>query len=139
MANTALDELKVNTRVKLVALWCAVMFCYVYGDYFALYIPNEAQKLVSGDTLLNNPFKVLAASVLMAFPPLVIVMSVMASARVARTLNIVFGFVFTAIMVLVAATSIDPDWAAYVFYALLESIITVVIIWQAWNWPKASS
>lgn len=139
MSKSALEELKVNTRVKLVALWTAVMFCYVYGDYFALYIPGEAGKLVSGDTLLNSPIKVFAASVLMAIPPLVIFASVMARATVARLLNIIFGFVFTAIMLLIAITSIPvtPKVAAYVFYAVLESVLTIVIIGQAWKWPKS--
>lgn len=139
MSKSALEELKVNTRVKLVALWTAVMFCYVYGDYFALYIPGEAGKLVSGDTLLNSPIKVFAASVLMAIPPLVIFASVMARATVARLLNIIFGFVFTAIMLLIAITSIPvtPKVAAYVFYAVLESVLTIVIIGQAWKWPES--
>jgi len=138
MNTGVLDEAKVNIRVKLACLWVALMFLYVYGDYFALYIPGEAGKLVSGDTLLNNPFKVFAASILMAIPPLVIIACVMARPAVARILNIIFGFIFTAIMLMIAATSIDPEWAAYVFYAFVESAITLVIVWQAWNWPKNS-
>jgi Family of unknown function (DUF6326) len=135
----ALNEFKLNTRLKLVALWTAVMFCYVYGDYFALYIPGEASKLVSGDTLLNNPLRVFAASVLMALPPFVIIASVLARASVAKWLNIIFGFIFTAIMILIAVTSIPitPEVSAYVFYAVLESAITITIIWQAGKWPNA--
>lgn len=131
--------MSVNIRIKLVALWAALMFFYIYGDYFALYIPQEASKLVSGDTLLNSPLKLFAASVLLSIPPLVIIASVMASATLARILNIIFGVVFTAIMLLIAATSIAPEWAAYVFYALVESVITIVIVWQAWNWPKTNT
>jgi Family of unknown function (DUF6326) len=135
----ALNEFKLNTRLKLVTLWTAVMFCYVYGDYFALYIPGEASKLVSGDTLLNNPLRVFAASVLMALPPFVIIASVLARASVAKWLNIIFGFIFTAIMILIAVTSIPitPEVSAYVFYAVLESAITITIIWQAGKWPNA--
>ena len=139
MSNSKLNEMSVNIRIKLVALWAALMFFYIYGDYFALYIPQEASKLVSGDTLLNSPLKLFAASVLLSIPPLVIIASVMASATLARILNIIFGVVFTAIMLLIAATSIAPEWAAYVFYALVESVITIVIVWQAWNWPKTNT
>jgi len=136
---SALDELKVNTRMKLVALWAATMFFYIYGDYFALYIPGQASKLVSGDTLLNEPIKVFAASVLMSLPPLVIVATVMARAGIARWANIIFGLIFTVIMLLIAVTSIPitAEISAYVFYALVESCITVMIIWQAWKWPKS--
>ncbi len=137
MRNIALAEMKVNIRIKLMALWSAVMFFYIYGDYFALYIPREAEKLVKGDVILNTPIKLLAASVLMALPPWVIIITAMAAASFARWMNIVFGIFFTAIMLLIAFTSIDPEWIAYVFYALVESCITLVIIWQAWHWPKS--
>ena len=137
---SSLNSFPINTRLVLACLWIADMFLYVYGDYFALYIPGEAGKLVSGDTLLNNPLKVFAASVLMALPPLVIVLSVLARASVARWANIIFGVAFTGIMVLIAVTSmpLTPEVAAYVFYAVIESIVTSIIIWQAWKWPKAA-
>lgn len=141
MPQVPLDEMKINTRIRLTALWTAVMFCYIYGDYFALYIPGQAGKLMDGDTLLNSPVKVFAASVLMSIPPLVIIASVLARARLARLLNIIFGFMFTAIMLLIVVTSfpITPEVSAYVFYALLESVITIAIIRQAWKWPKVGA
>ncbi len=139
MAYSSFEELRLNTRTKLVALWTALMFLYIYGDYFKLYIPGETNKLVTGNTLLDTPERLFAASVLLAIPPLVIIFSVMAPARVARVLNIIFGLVFTAIMLLIAVTSVDIEWASYVFYALLESIITIVIIRQAWSWPKINN
>lgn len=139
MGRNSFEEIQVNIRIKLAALWTALMFFYIYGDYFKLYIPGEAGRLVAGDTNLNTPISLLAASILLAIPPLVIVASVMASAKVARATNIIFGFVFTGIMLLIAVTSIDLEWVAYVFYALVESAITLVIIWQAWTWPKATN
>jgi hypothetical protein len=140
MPHSIFDELKVNTRIKLVALWVSVMFFYIYGDYFALYIPDQASKLVSGDTLLNEPIKVFAASVLMSLPSLVILATVMAHAKVARWANIVFGLIFTAIMLLIAVTSIPitAEISAYVFYAIVESCITLVVVQVAWKWPKNS-
>jgi len=31
-AGRALDDIKIHVKVKLSALWAAVMFCYIYGD-----------------------------------------------------------------------------------------------------------
>jgi hypothetical protein len=62
-----LEPASVNIRIKLAALWTAVMFLYIYGDYFALYIPGEASNLVSGDVILNTPLKVFAAAVVLAY------------------------------------------------------------------------
>jgi hypothetical protein len=64
-------------------------------------------------------------------------MTVLVKAAVARWINITLGGFFTAIMLLIAATAIAPEWAAYVLYALLESILTIMIVVKAWRWPKA--
>lgn len=140
MSNLPLDKARVNIRIKLAAFWAAVMFFYIYGDYFALYIPGQAGKLVTGNTLLNSPIKVFAASFLMSFPPLVIILTIMAAPTLTRWVNIVSGIIFTAIMVLIAATSIPvtAEVAAYVFYAVVESCITLAIVWFAWKWPRVT-
>lgn len=116
------------------------MFFYIYGDYFARYVPGVASNLVEGKTLLNEPVKVFAASVLMALPSRVIIATVMARAKTARLANIIFGAIFTTIMVWIAVTSTPAtaEVAAYVFYALVEGVITVTIVWQAWKWPVKS-
>ena len=136
--NIPLDKAQVNIRIKLAALWAAVMFFYIYGDYFALYIPGQTGKLVRADTLLNSPIKVFAASVLMSFPSLVIILTILSTPTLARWVNIIFSIIFTGIMVLIAATSIPltPEIATYVFYAAVESCITIAIVWYAWKWPR---
>lgn len=136
MTTKSLDESPVNIRVRLAALWTAVMLLYLYGDYFKWYIPNEANKLVNGDTILDSPISLFIASVLMAIPPTVIILTVMARPNLVRWVNVISGTFFSAIMVLIAITSVDPEWAAYVFYAIVESIITMLIVQQAWKWPR---
>jgi hypothetical protein len=44
----AFEDLKINVKIKLSALWAAVMFCYVYGDYFGLYTPGTVQQMSAG-------------------------------------------------------------------------------------------
>ena len=76
MANTnQLEDFKINVKFKLSALWTAVMFCYIYGDYFSLYVPGQIEDFMNGKTLLTSPLKLLAASVLMTIPPLMIFLS----------------------------------------------------------------
>ncbi len=38
------DDAKVNVKIKISALWAPVMFCYVYGDYFGLYVPGKMMR-----------------------------------------------------------------------------------------------
>jgi hypothetical protein len=130
------EDFKVNVRIKLSALWVSVMFCYIYGDYFSLYVPNKIQGFISGENMLDSPIKLFAATILMVIPSLMIFLSILLKPKLARLLNIIFGIIYTAIMLLIAATTLAPWWAFYVFLALVESVITVVIVWQAYKWPR---
>lgn len=112
------------------------MFCYIYGDYFQLYIPKQVEQFISGETLLDSPVKLFLASVLMAVPALMVFLSLVLKPSVNRWLNIVFGTIYTGIMVLIAVNSIAPWWSFYLFLAIIESIITAMIAWQAWTWPR---
>ena len=131
-----LEDLKVNIKIKLSLLWTAVTLIYLYGDYFELYIPGKAQGLVTGENLLSSPLKLFVAAFVLAIPALMVFLSILLKPKTSRILNIIFGLFFTAIMVLITFTSIEPSRAFYVFYALLESTLTSIIVWYAFKWPK---
>lgn len=131
-----LVDTKIDVKIKLAALWTAVTLCYLYGDYFELYVPEKVSGLVSGENLLDTPVKLLSASVLLAIPAMMVVLSVFLQPGVNRWLNILTGLFFTAIMVSIAVTSLMPWRAFYVFLAVVESIITAIIVWTAWHWPR---
>jgi Family of unknown function (DUF6326) len=130
------EDLKVDIKIKLSALWTAVTLCYLYGDYFELYVPQKTQGLVSGVNMLDSPAKLFAASLLLAIPALMVFLCIILKPVINRLVNIVFGSFFTAIMVLIAVTSITPWRAFYVFLAVLESCLTVLIVLFAWKWPR---
>jgi hypothetical protein len=134
--SNSLQNFPVNVRLKLSALWTSVMFCYIYGDYFELYVPNKVEGLLNGNNLLNSPFNLLLATVMLTIPAILISISLMAKPSVSRILNIVFGVFFTLLMLLIAATSLTEWRMFYVFLALVESTITSIVIYQAWNWEK---
>lgn len=127
---------EVNIKIKLAFLWTAVTLCYLYGDYFELYVPNKTAGLVNGENLLDSPIKLLLASILLAIPAMMVFLSVLLKPNLNRLLNIFFGLFFTAIMVLIAFTSLTAWKSFYVFLAFLESFITGLIVIYAWKWPK---
>ena len=134
--NNNFEDVKVNIKIKLSALWTAVTLCYLCGDYFELYVPKKTEGLVTGVNMLDSPIKLFAASVLLAIPALMVFLSITLKAVINRRLNIILGVFFTAIMVLIAFTSITPWRAFYVFLAIVESCITSLIVWYAWGWAK---
>ena len=126
-------------QIKLAALWTAVMFCYVYGDYFELYVPHKVQGLLSGANMLDSPGKLFAASIVAVLPALMICGAVLLPARPNRVLNLVLGTGYTALMLLVGSLSLSTWRTFYVFLALLESVLTATIVWQAWHWKPAQT
>jgi Family of unknown function (DUF6326) len=131
-----LEDFTINVKIKLAALWASVTLCYLYGDYFELYVPNKTAELVSGQNLLNSPLNLFLAALVLAIPAVMICLSIILKPIINRLLNILFGLFFTAIMLLIAITSLEPWRAFYVFLALVESAITMLIIYYAWKWPK---
>lgn len=133
-----LEDFKVNLRIRLATLWTAVTLCYLYGDYFELYVPHKTEGLVSGQNMLDSPAKLLLASIMLAIPAMMVFLSISLKPRLCQVLNIVFGVFFTAIMVLIAVTSLTEWRAFYVFLAVVESVLTSFIVVSAWQWPKQS-
>jgi hypothetical protein len=43
-----LDDMRLPVKLKLSLLWAALMFFYLYGDYFGLYVPGQLQGMLSG-------------------------------------------------------------------------------------------
>ncbi|HOZ51171.1 MAG TPA: DUF6326 family protein [Chitinophagaceae bacterium] len=131
-----LEDFKVNIRIKLSALWTAVMFCYIYGDYFELYVPNKVDGLLNGQNMLDTPLKLFTATFILTMPALMIFLSLMLSPKLTKWLNIGIGIFFTLFTLVVGISSFSEWRMFYVFLSIIESLITIIIIWQAWNWKK---
>ncbi len=130
------EDSKIDIRLKLAALWTSLMFLYIYGDYFELYVPNKIDGLLKGSEILDTPTKLFIASVSLAIPAIMISANVFLKPRVCRLLNIFFGLLLTISVVIVGSLSLTKWYSFYVFYAVLEALNTLIIIKLAWNWPK---
>ncbi len=133
----ALENVRVNPGIKLSLLWASVMACYIYCDYFQLYVPGKTQGLLDGDNLLDTPTNLFLASVLLTVPALMISVPLFFKAQIARFLHLFFGSCYTLLMLLIAYSVMGDAWLYfYLFMALIESTLTGIIVWQAWKWPK---
>lgn len=133
-----LEDFKVNVKIKLAVLWTSLMFCYIYEDYFELYVPKRVERIISGESLLNTPMKLFAASWVLIIPALMIFSSILLIPKLSRLLNIIFGALYTALMLWIALNYSDKWLTFAVVFAIVESIITAIIVWYAWKWPKES-
>jgi hypothetical protein len=131
-----LEDSKVPVRYKLAAIWTSVMFCYIYVDYFELYIPGKLQGMLSGKMLPIGAVTqgvLLGTSIMMAIPSLMVFLSLVLKAPASRWLNIILGIIYTAIQLAVISGS---GWAFYIGIGLLEAALTALIAWTAWKWPR---
>lgn len=134
-----LTDFKLHTKQKLSLLWVSTVFCYIYCDYFELYVPGKLQGMLQGKI---GPLgavtqgALVGTSALLAIPSLLIFFSAALSPRISRWLNVVFGVLYTLMMALLA---FQADWLFYKFFASLEALLTALVVWHAWTWPKASA
>lgn len=133
---TQLEDFKINIRIQLSALWTSVMFCYIYGDYFELYVPKKVEGLLNGQNMLDSPAKLFLATLILTIPALMIFLSLILSPILTRWLNIGLGLFLTLFTLLVGISSLSEWRTFYVFLSFLESILTIIIIVKALNWPK---
>ena len=131
-----LENPKMNIKIKLAALWASATFCYLYGDYFELYTPDKVNSLITGENILDSPTTLLIASMILAIPSIMVAASIILKPKTNRILNILFGTLFTLMMVFIGVNSMTEWYSFYVFLAFLESIITFLIVWYAIKWPK---
>lgn len=133
-----LKDYKINIKLRLAALWTSLLFCYIYGDYFELYVPGKTQGILSGSSMLATPVKLLTASIVLLIPSLMIFASVLLKPFINKWLNIVIASLMGLITLLVGLVSFSEWRIFYVIYAFVETIIAIIIVYQAWHWRKTS-
>lgn len=134
-----LEDHKINIRIVLSALWTAVMFCYIYGDYFELYVPKKVEGLLNGQNMLDSPMKLLVATIILTIPALMIFLSLLLNPQLTKWLNIGVGLFFTFFTLLVGISAMTEWRAFYVFLSFLESILTAIVVVKAWSWRKVKA
>lgn len=134
-AGTAFDDIKIHVKLKISALWVSVMFCYLYGDYFGLYQPGALQAMLEGKMGPLGPTTqgvLLGTSLMMAIPSVMVFLSLALKPNLNRWVNIIVGVIYTVIMLI----TMPGAWVYYIFLGAIEVVLTALIVWYAWTWPK---
>jgi hypothetical protein len=71
----------------------------------------------------------------MAIPSVMVFLSIALPASAGRWTNIVFGVVYTLIIV----TSLPGTWAFYIGFGVVETALTILIVVYAWRWPRQAA
>ena len=131
--STAMEDMKINVKVKLSALWVSMMLLYVYADILSLFRPGQVEEMLDGRM---GPFPVtqsslLVASILMIIPAVMVFLSLTLKSKVNRWANIVTGVLYTLVNI---SNLIGETWAYYISFGIVEIVLTLLIVWHAWKW-----
>ena len=128
-----LNNGKVDVRLRLSALWVAVMLLYIYGDLFGFFEQKTLAAIVAGQAgFIGTQTGLLAAAAVIAVPSVMVVLSLVLEAQVSRWANVGLGLVYTLVIVV----TMPGAWLFYKFLGVVEAVLTLAIAWTAWRWPR---
>lgn len=135
---TNLEDMKINVKLKIAALWASFMFLYIYVDYFHLYMPGSIKDILAGKMYVFDITQValLIGLVSVTIPALMIFLSVALPAEINRRANIIVAAIYIPYTLFNLA---GEAWIHMFFGAAVEVLILMFIIHNAWKWPRQNS
>jgi uncharacterized protein DUF6326 len=129
-----------DLKERLSVLWIFALLNYLYADVVALF--DIAGSRYSFDPLPQ--WALMGSAVLMEIPIAMILACRLLPFRANRLANIIAGGIMTVVngfltfvVPLIWPSQRPPAFPEYLFFATIETVCTLVIIWQAWTWsPK---
>ncbi len=131
------DELQpftVNVRVKLSALWTAMLFVFVYVDLFSFFRPDVRADIEAGEIggfAIGEGFLV-ATTVYILIPTLMVFGALVFPPRLNRMVNIALAVVYA----LTIAAGAIGEWNYYILGSVVEMALLTAIVRYAWTWPR---
>lgn len=120
-----------ETKAKLSTLWIFVMLNMIFADIFSFMHPGTLEQIMSGHAgeIQITPEFLLAAAVLTEIPIAMVILSRVLAQRPNRIANIV-----AAVITIVYVIGGGSMTATYIFFATIEIVGMLCIIWFAWRW-----
>ena len=128
-----MEDIKINVKLKISALWIAVMFLYAYVDIFSLFKTGVIEEIMAGKMFIfqvNQTFLFLT-TLYIAIPSVMIFLSLVLKPKVNRWVNIIVSIIYFVTML---GACIGETWGFYIFGTIIESLLLFLIIWYAWKW-----
>ena len=119
------------TKIKLSALWIALMLTYLFGDVMRIFSGEFVGGEMGGGQVSQGLYLGMAA--LFVIPIIMVVMSLTLHYTANRWANIIFAILFFTINLIGL-----PGYPSYYdqFLIIVGLGFNVVTIWYAWKWPK---
>jgi len=132
-----LEDVKVNVKMKIAALWAVMMFLYIYADYQTLLQPGIIEQIIAGevDGTKFTQAVLFGGAIFVTIPSIMIFLSLALKPKVNRWANIILGIVYI-VAVIANLLTLEKIWTYFLFYTVVEILLDLLIVWYAWRWPK---
>jgi hypothetical protein len=130
-----------DTKERLSILWIFALLNYLYADVVALFDIVGSGRHFHG----LAPWALMASAVLMEIPIAMILACRLLPFRANRWANIIAGSLLTFVNGFLTFVAPLLGWGKtpaldeYLFFATIETVCTLIIIWQAWKWSQAET
>lgn len=123
---------KLDVRSKLSTLWIVVLFNIVFADIVGFINPGALEGIISGETGFQITQGLLVVfAVLLEIPIVMIFLSRVLNRRANQLAN-TLAVVLTILFVIGGGS----EHLSYLFFATIEILSMLLILWFAWTWPK---
>jgi hypothetical protein len=130
------EPANVSVRMKISALWTAMLFVFAYVDIFSLYRADfraDIEAGAIGGFAVNQSF-LLATTIYVAIPSLMVFATLVLRPRANRIVNIALSSMY-ALTIIAGAIG---EWNYYILGSAIELALLVTIGYYTWTWPKLS-
>jgi Family of unknown function (DUF6326) len=96
-----LDDVRIGVRLKIAALWIAMLFLFAYGDIFGFFNTGRIEDVIAGEVsgMKITQALLLGVSVYIAIASVMTFLTLVLAPRVSRWTNIVLPFLYLATIV----------------------------------------
>ncbi len=115
-------------RVRLSTLWVVVMLNMIFADILSFMLPGfleEAAEMQVTQGML------LVFAILLEIPIAMVLLSRVLEYRANRWANII-----AAVITIVFVIAGGSTYLHYIFFATIEVVCMLFIVWYAWKWPE---
>ncbi len=128
--NTEIETSRMNTRLKLSLLWIFLLLNMAYADILSLMdATSPIRKIMAGAPMPSGGL--LAGAIVMETSIIMILLSQVLKRNANRWVNIIIGL-FNIVYIITGGHGLY-----YVFFASIEVVSLLLIIWFAFSWPTS--
>ena len=130
------EPLNVNVRIKISALWTAMLFVFAYVDIFSLFRPDfraDVEAGVVGGFTVNQTF-LLVTTIYIVIPSLMVFGALVLRPRINRIVNIALSIIYAITII----AGMVGEWSYYLLGSAIEVALLAAIVHYARTWPKVN-